>query len=339
MAGQLGKFQMLGFQSWKGLTKNNHIGAIYNAQPQRATNLMVQLLATHRGKTLEDYLKQFPTKYFDTDDDYFWEIIGSSRRNYPLVEARHADGSVVDGNEFAGVAGAPFYLVFSEDWVADGETIVGEKNEVYPIRNLGEARMEGTNAVYKVELMGGVLDGIPAEELAMGKRFSWEYAPVESTRSKGVGGVRYTSPVAMRNEWTTLRIMERVPGNMLNKKLAVGIPVIDNEGKKLVHSMWMHHVEFKVEETFSEYKCNAIMYGKSNRNSNGEYLNFGKSGEVIKMGDGIRAQMEVANTIFYNDNTDILKLIEDALYELSESKLGFSDRKFVLRTGGVRQVA
>jgi hypothetical protein len=56
------------------LTKNNHIGAIYQAQPQRATNLMVQLLATHRGKTLEDYLKQFPTKYFDTDDDYFWEI-------------------------------------------------------------------------------------------------------------------------------------------------------------------------------------------------------------------------------------------------------------------------
>ena len=74
MAGQLGKFQMLEFQSWKGLSKNNHIGAIYQAQPQRATNLMVQLLATHRGKTLEDYLKQFPTKYFDTDDDYFWEI-------------------------------------------------------------------------------------------------------------------------------------------------------------------------------------------------------------------------------------------------------------------------
>ena len=88
--------------------------------------------------------------------------------------------------------------------------------------------------------MGGVTTGIPADELSAGKRFSWEYAPVESTRSKGVGGVRYTSPVAMRNEWTTLRIKETVPGNMLNKKLAVGIPVLDNDGKKLVHSMWMH---------------------------------------------------------------------------------------------------
>jgi hypothetical protein len=50
----------------------------------------------------------------------------------------------------------------------------------------------------------------------------------------------------------------------------------------------------------------------------------------------LRAQMEVANTIYYNDTANILKLIEDALYEISESKLGFQERKFVLRTGGVR---
>lgn len=60
--------------------------------------------------------------------------------------------------------------------------------------------MEGSNAVYKCETMGGLTDGIPADELSTGKRFSWEYAPVESTRSKGVGGVRYASPVSMRNE-------------------------------------------------------------------------------------------------------------------------------------------
>ncbi len=30
-----------------------------------------------------------------------------------------------------------------------------------------------------------------------------------------------------------------------------------------------------------------IMYGRSNRNRNGEYLNIGQSGNVIKQGDGI----------------------------------------------------
>ena len=239
MSGQLGRFQMLEFQSFKGLSSNNHIGAIYRAQPQKATELMVQLLATYRGKTLENYLAQFPIKYFDTDDDYTWEVIGSSRRNVPLVEARDASGLVVDPTSATnvGIAGAPFYLVFSEDWFADGEVVVGEKNEIYPMRILGEPRAEGSNYVYKVETMGGLTEGVPAEEFSPNKRFSWEYAPVESSRSKGVGGVRYTTPVAMRNEWTTIRIKERVPGNMLNKKLAVGIPVVDKSGKKMVHSL------------------------------------------------------------------------------------------------------
>ncbi len=47
--------------------------------------------------------------------------------------------------------------------------------------------------------------------------------------------------------------------------------------------------------------------------------------------------MEVANTIYYNDFD--LKLIEDALYELSAAKLDYGERKFVLRTGEVRLAA
>ena len=69
MANQLSKFGMLEFQSFKGLTKENHLGAMYSLAPQKATEKMVQLLANYRGKTLEDYLKQFPIKYFDDDDD------------------------------------------------------------------------------------------------------------------------------------------------------------------------------------------------------------------------------------------------------------------------------
>ena len=113
----LGKFQMREYSAWKGLTKDTHIGAIFQSQPQKATNLMVQLLATHRGKTLENYLMQFPTKYFETDDEYTWEIIGSSRRNIPIIEARDEAGSVITtGN--AGANGAKFYVVFAEDWFA-----------------------------------------------------------------------------------------------------------------------------------------------------------------------------------------------------------------------------
>jgi hypothetical protein len=75
---------------------------------------MVQLLAHYRGKNLESYLSQFPIKEFDTDDEYTWEVIGSSRRNIPLVEARDLAGNVISSGN-AGVNGAPFYVVFAED--------------------------------------------------------------------------------------------------------------------------------------------------------------------------------------------------------------------------------
>ena len=55
------------------------------------------------------------------------------------------------------------------------------------MRVLGDPRMEGTNAVYKVQLMGNVQDGIPVERLQPGERFSHEYAPVERELSRKVG--------------------------------------------------------------------------------------------------------------------------------------------------------
>lgn len=54
--------------------------------------------------------------------------------------------------------------------------------------------------------------------------------------------VRFTTPVTMRNEWTTLRKQYKVPGStMLNKKLACGVPVVDKNGKKTVQNMWINN--------------------------------------------------------------------------------------------------
>lgn len=332
MAGGLKKFQMTGFTHWKGLTRENHLGSIFQLKPQKASELMVQLLALYRGKSLDSFLSQFPVKEFEDDSEYYWEVIGSHRRNVPLLEARNENGvPVTDNGNMVGANTAPFYLVFAEDWFADGEYIVGELNEAYQFRILGDSMPEGTNFVYKVELAGGNTDGCPAERLLAGERFSIEAAFVEREGSRKVGDVRFSSPMAMRNEFSNIRIQHKVFGSMLNKKLAVGVPTVEKDGSRKVHNMWMHYVDYEVECQFSEYKNNALAYGRSNRNNNGEYMNFGKSGSVIKTGAGLFEQMEVANTMFYN--TFSLKLLEDALYELSASKLGFGERTFVIKTG------
>ena len=327
----LGKFQTMEFSSWKGLTKDNHLGAIFRAAPQKASNLMVQLMAAKRGANFEALLSQLPTREFDTADEYTWDVVGSTRQNIPLIEARDENGDVVttaSGNVGAGTA--PFQLVFGKDWFADGEYIVGNLNELYQFRVLGSARMEGTNAVYTVELAGGNEDGVPAERLLAGELFSIEAAFVEAEMSREVGDVRFSAPVSMRNEFSHIRIKHKVPGNKLNRKLAVGVPIIVNE-KKGTTNMWMHYVDYAVETQFSDYKNNALAFGRSNRNSNGEYTNIGKSGNVIKTGAGLYEQMEVANTLYYNVFS--LKLIEQALYDLSYGELDLKNRVFLLRTG------
>lgn len=211
------------------------------------------------------------------------------------------------------------------------EYIVGNLNELYQFRILGDAKNEGTNYAYTVELAGGNTEGVPAERLLAGERFSIDAAYIEGTMSRKVGDVRFSTSTSMRNEFSHVRIQHKVPGNMLNKKLAVGIPVVTEEGKKDVKNMWMHYVDYQVECQFSDYKNNAMAFGRSNRNSNGEYTNIGKSGNVIKTGAGIFEQMEYGNVEYYN--TFSLKKLESALMELCSDKLDFNERTFVLKTG------
>lgn len=336
MSGKLGKFQTQSFNHWKGTTRDNHIGAIFQASPQKATNIMVKLMAYHRGKTLDSFLNEFPVKEFENDEEFYWEVVGSSRRNIPLKEARTSAGVVVtSSSNNVGVNGDFFYLVFAEDWFADGEVIVGNLNQAYPFRILGDGIIEGTNTKYKVELMGGITTGCPAERLLAGERFSVDFAPVEKEFSRKVGDVRYSSPISMRNEWSKIRIHTKVGGNMLGKKLAVGIPMYKEIGNGKIQvqvaNTWMHNVDFELETQFSDAKNNVLAFGTSNRNANGEYKNFGKSGSVIKTGAGLFEQMEVSNTTYYNKFS--IKLLENALYDLSAANLDIKDRLFVIKTG------
>ena len=339
MAGKLKRFQTVGFTGWMGLTSDNHLGSMFQRQPQRASDIMIQLLAYNRGNTLETFLNQFPTREFEDDTEYYWDVIGSSSRNIPLVEARREDGaSVVEaGGANVGIGGSDFYLVFPEDWFPDGTVIGGNLNEAYPIRVKGSARFEGTNAIYQCELMGGITDGIPAERLLAGERFSIEYTPVEAEMSRKVGDIHFSTPVSMQNEWTTLRMSTKVAGNKMDRKLAFGIPMVKQgpDGKQIkdTSAKWMHYVDYQFELEWQDQKNTAYAFGVSNRNANGEYLNFGKSGNVIRMGAGIFEQSEVSGTMYYNDTHSVMRLILNALSELSEGKLNFQDRKFIINTG------
>ena len=328
----LKKFQISRpFTAWKSeITKLNHVSTMYQSAPQKASNVMVELLARNYAKSLESTLAPFGTKEFESDDEYTWDVVASSRRSIPLIEARGASG---DGR-FFGKNGEEFFLVFGEDWFFNQEIIHGKKNEKDPLLIKGNPRYEGTNVVYTVQLANGSADGMPADHLALGERFSYSHAVVSRELSRGVGGVRHAVPTSMRNEWTTIRLKDEVSGALLDKKIAFGVPMtkeVNGKLQKATNPMWMHYQEYEFEKTWSEYKNNALVYGTSNRTANGDYVNFDASGEVIRMGSGLFEQMERGNVIPYNKFS--ISFLEEVLTGFSAGKLEFNDRKFLIRTG------
>ena len=324
------------FDAWApNITKKTHISSIFGTKTQKVRGLMVVLMAAKYGKTLDTMLSNLPTKEFESGDDYIWDVTGSTDRVIELVECRDENGVVVDATYTSNVGAgtAPFELVFGEHWFFKGETIEGALGNRYPLRVLEDAREEGSNYVYKVETMAGIMDGVPAERLMPKEPFSYGAAFVEGGLSRKVGGIRHAIPATLRNEFSHIRIHHKVSGDMMDDKLAIAVLVNKGQGAKPepVNS-WMLNVDFELEKTFRDYKNYALAWGLSNRNKNGKYTNFGVSGDVIKTGDGMYQMLENGgNTIWYNDFS--LKLITDALYNLFAGRTEFTERAVTISTG------
>ncbi len=329
------------FDAWgERITKHTHISSIFGVKTQKVRGLMVELMAAKYGKTLDTMLSALPTKEFESGDDYVWDVTGSTDRVIELKECRDEDGVVVDANytNNVGAGTAPFYLVFGEHWFFKGETIEGNLGNRYPLRVLEDPREEGTNYVYKVETMGGLTDGVPAERLMPGELFSYGAAFVEGGLSRRVGGIRHAIPATLRNEFSHIRIHHKVSGDMMDDKLAISVLINKGQGiKPEPVNAWMLNVDFELEKTFRDYKNYALAWGRSNRNKNGEYTNIGVSGDAIRTGDGLYELMNNGgNVIYYNDSP--LRMIEEGLYNLFAGRVDFADRSVTIR-GGERGIA
>lgn len=323
----LSPLQMTDATSWKGLTTENHLGAIWQQMPQKANDYITIILSRYFGDDLFSFLERFPTKEFDDDRDYYWELTSQGIDNIPLIEAR-IDGVPVTPADKAGINFSEFELVFDKDWFSDQEKIVGERNEAYPIRIKDEPRPEGDYYVYRCELLTGDPNlFIPYEELVPGKLFSREYAPVERTLSQKGREIKFKSHITMRNAFSQIRIQKKTPGNLSGRKM--GTFIKDDKGN--IYKMWIQYESFIFMQEFMQDINRLLMFGRSNRTEAGDYIQRGKSGYSIVEGSGLREQAEVSNTQYYNVFS--IDDLSARLMDISEGKLKMDERVFMIRTG------
>jgi hypothetical protein len=333
MSNQISKFQMTEAYNWSGLTTKNHLGALFGQNQQILSKTMIRLLAASGLNNLDTVLSRYPVKKLETDDDFTWKLVGTDDKNVPLLYAYEEAGTpILVSDTNVGANGVIVNLVFPERYFTDVNVLVGEKLEIYQFRVISEPVRNADGWVYETQLMGPNTDGVPGSELVANKRFSKDFSPVEDTMSVKGGGIHFASPVDMRQSFTTLRMEHKEPGNNLNRRVASQITGRDANGAPVKpFTVWMQYVEWQFERQWSQEKARACMYARSNRSADGTYHDIGKSGFYIKQGAGIREQMEVSNTVFYNDFS--LPMLESILSDMVEGKVEVNERSFIMRTG------
>lgn len=281
------------------------------------------------GATLNAYLDKFPTRTFQTDDDFTWDIVTNGKKNVPLVKAEKVIGTAVDATMQIGKNYSEFYLYFAEAYFTDVNLIVGERNEKYPIQILDDPVNVGGLWRYRCRLMTGNPNlFIPYEELTAGKRFSKDFSPVEKTMSKKGGGVHYSFPYKMMNAFTMIRMQDTIPGNMIERP--VKFSWVDPKTKKLM-TTWMDYRSYELETQYQDEINHLLMYATSNKTDAGTYLQKGKSGNVIQQGAGVKQQMEASN--YYSYNSFNIKKLTEVLLDLSVGKIAMGQREVTLMTG------
>lgn len=327
---KISPFQMYENADIAGLVTESHLGYRFGIEPQKASKVATMIHQANFGTTVNSYLSKFPTLYLESDDDFTWDLITNGRKNIPLVQASlTSGGAAIAATDRVGLGYTEFYLTFPEAHFTDVNLIVGERNELYPIRILDDPKPIGNNFEYRCQLSKGDPNlFIPFEELTAGKRFSKDFSPVETTLSKKGGGVHYNFPFKMMNAMTMIRMEDTVPGNMIQRP--VKFSWVDEKTGKIM-TTWMDYRTYEFDRQYQDEIAKLIMYSTANKTSEGNYMQKGKSGNYLKMGAGIKQQMEASNVQYYNTFT--IKGLTEMLLDMTVNKVVMGQREVTITTG------
>lgn len=320
MALELGKFQMTEVKDFAGLVTDNQLGLLFDDQPQVLSSAINKFLAGSGVKTISQEIEKLPMETLETEEDFTWKLSGHDEKNIALLYAYITAGTpVVGGDTAVGKDGREVVLVFEDRYFSDVNVLVGEKNEVYQYRVIADPTDGGDGWHYRTLLMGdGKTTGVPGTELVANQRFSKDFSPVEDTMSIKGGDITFSSPIDMRNGFTTIRVEHKAVGKMLNRRVAGTLVGSTAEGTVAEFDVWMLYAEWEFEKQWAREKSRAYMFARSNRGDDGAYSDAGKSGFFIKQGAGLRQQMEVSNVYFTNDIS--IELLESVMTDMVEGR-------------------
>lgn len=307
--------------TWAGLTTENHLHAIYQAEPQLASSIVTEVFGQMQYVGLDNFLSKYPTVMMETDSEYRWFLKGDDRKAIPIVSFSAAD------TLRPGLNKTTFELVVSERHFVQSDFIIFDDRE-YGVRVMDDGVQVGTNWAYLVRHMDPS-DGffIPPGLIVAGRKVSKQHNIVTNTLNKEYSGVEFTSQFELRNDFSTHSQTFIVPGNMHDRPLLIKMKTPD--GKAV--TVWTRWQEMVASFQWKKMLNNFLMFGKSNRNADGSYDMRGSNGFVVRQGAALRQQISPSHKFYYNTFT--LDYLFEVGQTLSVNILPEDQREFLVLTG------
>ena len=311
-------------KSWAGLTTENHLYAIYQNEPQLASDIVTEIFNKMGYVGMDNFLSKYPTMMMDHDGEYRWMLKGDDRRAIKIVSFTSSAYTSVGK---AGLNQEIFLLELEERYFGQSDFLILDDRE-FGVRIVGEGYANGTNWVHEVQTMNGATGAfIPSSLLQAGNRVSRQNNIVTNTLNDEYSQPQFSSHFEMRNVFSTLSKEQVVPGNMHNRPLLIKM----NAGDGKPVTVWTKWQDVVTELQWRREKANQLMFAQFNQKSDGTFANKARNNFVIKQGAGLRQQISPSYKFYYTTLT--LDYLHEVAQNLSINILPEDQREFLILTG------
>jgi len=311
-------------KSWAGLTTENHLYAIYQNQPQLASEIVTEIFNRRGYLGLDNFLSKYPTKMMEHDGEFRWMLKGDEERAIKILSFTSAAYSSVGK---AGLNQEKFLLELEERNFGVSDYLIFD-DRTFGVRIVGEGYSTGSGWVYEVQSMNPATGGfIPAQLMTAGKKVSRQNNIVTNTLNDEYSQAQFTSHFEMRNIFSTLSKEQVVAGNMHNRPLLITMNVGD--GKPV--TVWTKWQDIITEMQWRREKASQLMFSEFNQRADGTFATKARNGFVIKQGAGLRQQISPSYKFYYNTLT--LDYLHEVAQNLSINILTEDQREFLILTG------
>lgn len=310
-----------------GLTQASHLSNFFLTEPAMASQVITRVYNKMNGyKNALSFLTTGMGRSKEVDNIiYRWPLMGDSRRALAITKSQADFG---DGGSTPGLNSTSFRIGIGEKWFTVGDILVLDDNR-YLCRVVDEPYADGTDFVYTLQLVTkDPTFYIPQSLLSVDHEVSKTYNTVEHDMSRTSGDTTYATPFIMENYLTTFRKKYAVSGAAQEKVLRIS--VMDPDSKEVANT-WVKYAEWEFWSQWMDEIEYALIYGKSNVQSNTTTTMKGASGNTVYMGAGLEEQIAPANKRFYTTMSE--KVIRDFLDDLSYNGTEDGPREYVALCG------